>query len=288
MTSGPSVALALGGGGARGLAHIHVIETMDELGVRPTAIAGSSIGAMMGAAMASGMSGRDIRDYAKSLLTSKAEVASRVWRAQKASITELFQGGVQLGRLNAERILREFLPERIPASFEELQIPLKVTGTDYYGHKLAVFDSGDLVSAVAASVALPAVFQPVVRDGMMLVDGGMYNPVPYDLLDGTADIVVAVDVVGVPSGASGKAPSTLEVLFGTSQLMMQSIIETKLQVSRPDILLRPPVGHIRVLDFLRMETIMLETVSVKDELKRALDKAISARISGQLADGGAA
>jgi len=288
MTSGPSVALALGGGGARGLAHIHVIETLDELGVRPTAIAGSSIGAMMGAAMASGMTGRDIRDYARSLLTSKAEVASRVWRAQKASITELFQGGVQLGRLNAERILREFLPERIPASFEELQIPLKVTGTDYYGHKLAVFNSGDLVSAVAASVALPAVFQPVVRDGMMLVDGGMYNPVPYDLLDGTADIVVAVDVVGVPSGAGGKAPSTLEVLFGTSQLMMQSIIQTKLQISRPDILLRPPVGHIRVLDFLRMETIMLETVSVKDELKRALDKAISARISGQLADGGAA
>jgi len=288
MTSGPSVALALGGGGARGLAHIHVIETLDELGVRPTAIAGSSIGAMMGAAMASGMSGRDIRDYARSLLTSKAEVASRVWRAQKASITELFQGGVQLGRLNAERILREFLPERIPASFAELQIPLQVTGTDYYGHKLAVFNSGDLVSAVAASVALPAVFQPVVRDGMTLVDGGMYNPVPYDLLDGTADIVVAVDVVGVPSGAGGRAPSTLEVLFGTSQLMMQSIIETKLQISRPDILLRPPVGHIRVLDFLRMETIMLETVSVKDELKRALDKAISARISGQLSDGGAA
>jgi len=284
MTSGPSIALALGGGGARGLAHIHVIETLDELGLKPTAISGSSIGAMMGAAMASGMTGREIRDHAASILSSKTEVAARVWRAQKSSLAELFQGGMQLGRLNAERILREFLPEQIPPTFEELQIPLHVTGTDFFGHKLAVFNSGDLVSAVAASIALPAVFQPVHRDGMMLVDGGMFNPVPYDILQGTADIVIAVDVVGAPSSASRKPPSTLEVLFGTSQLMMQSIIEAKLQICKPDILLRPAVGHFNVMDFLRLETIMLQTASVKDELKRALDQVMTRALSGRLKD----
>lgn len=279
MTSTPSVALALGGGGARGLAHIHVIEALDELGIRPVAISGSSIGAIMGAGVASGMSGCEIREYATGLLSSKTEVASRIWRAQPMKLTKVFEGGFHLGGFSAEAVLREFLPEAVPATFEELEIPLHVTGTDFYGHKLAVFNSGDLVSAIAGSVALPAVFRPVQREGMTLIDGGLYNPVPYDVLTGMADIVVAVDVVGVPGPATQEAPSTMEVLFGTSQLMMHSIIEMKLQSSQPDIFLRPAVGHFRVLDFLRMETIMQQTAAIKDELKRKLDAAFAAKIA---------
>lgn len=278
--SGPSVALAFGGGGARGLAHIHVIEALNELGIRPVAISGSSIGAIMGAAMASGMSGYDIRDYASELLSSKTEVASRVWRAQRMNFTALMENGLQFGRLNAERVLKEFLPAAIPQYFEALKIPLYVTGTDFYGHKQAVFSSGELISAIGASIALPAVFQPVYRDGMTLIDGGIYNPVPYDLLKGLADIVVAVDVVGVPCSNGGKAPTTIELLFGTTQLMMQSAIEMRLQNDRPDIFLRPEVGRFRVLDFLKMETIMLETAAIKDELKRNLDAAITAKMAG--------
>lgn len=274
----PSVAVAFGGGGARGLAHIHVIEALDELGIRPVAISGSSIGAIMGAAMASGMSGQDIRDYATSLLSSKAEVASRIWRAQR-SFGELLEGGLHFGRFNAERILKEFLPEHVPSDFEDLKIPLHVTGTDYYGHKLAVFDSGDLVSAIASSIALPAVFEPVERDGMTLIDGGICNPLPYDVLKGKADIVVAIDVVGFPCLNAGKAPSTIELLFGTSQLMMQSILKMQLQISEPDILLRPPVGRFRVLDFLKIETIMQETAFLKEELKQRLDAVFSAKMS---------
>lgn len=279
MTSTPSVAVAFGGGGARGLAHIHVIEAFDELGLKPVAISGSSIGAIMGAAMASGMKGREIHDYAGALLSSKAEVASRVWRAQRSNFADLVEGGLQMRRFNAERILSAFLPDAVPATFEELQIPLHVTGTDFYGHELAVFTSGDLVSAVAASMALPALFHPVRRDGMTLIDGGVYNPVPYDILEGMADIVVAIDVVGVP-GDMQRPPSSLEMLYGTVQLMMHSIIEMKLQNGRPDIFLRPVVGHFRVLDFLKMETIMLETASLKDDLKRGLDAAISAKMAG--------
>ena len=77
-----------------------------------------------------------------------------------------------------------FLPaaRAMPATFADLKIPLRVTATDYYGHSLAVFDSGDLPSALAASAAIPAVFRPVQRDGKLLVDGGIYNPVPFDLL----------------------------------------------------------------------------------------------------------
>jgi NTE family protein len=279
MTSTPSVALALGGGGARGLAHIHVIETLDELGITPVAISGSSIGAIMGAAVAAGMTGGEIRDYAAQLLSSKAEVASRVWRAQPMKLAKLMDNGFHLGGFNAEAILHEFLPGDIPETFAQLRIPLHVTGTDFYGHKLAVLNSGDLVSAIAGSIALPAVFRPVQREGITLIDGGLYNPVPYDVLEGMADIIVAVDVVGVPGPSNRAMPTTMEVLFGTSQLMMHSIMEMKLQSSQPDILLRPTVGQFRVLDFLRMETIMQQTAPIRDELKRELDAAFAARMA---------
>jgi len=190
----PTFGIAFGGGGARGLAHIHVIEALDELGIRPVAIAGSSIGALMGAGMASGMTGREIHDYARSILGTRAEVASRMWKARPGSFAEAVQGGLHVSQFNVERILKAFLPEAVPERFEDLKIPLKVTATDYFGHKLAVFDSGDLPSALAASAAIPAVFRPVTRDGRMLIDGGIYNPVPFDLIEHDADIVVAVDV----------------------------------------------------------------------------------------------
>src|SRR5690606_9967025 len=107
------------------------------------------------------------------------------------------------------------------------------------------------------------------------------NPVPYDVLRGMADIVVAIDVVGFPCLNSGKAPSTVELLFGTTQLMMQSIIEMQLQISQPDILLRPPVGRFRVLDFLKLETILRETASLKEEFKQKLDVAFSLEMAGR-------
>ena len=180
--SGPSFAVAFGGGGARGLAHIHVIEALDELGIRPTAIAGSSIGAIMGAGMAAGMTGKDIHAYAHSVLSRRAEVASRMWRARPGSIGEMVEGGFRVGQFNIERILKAFLPDAIPEDFAELKIPLKVTATDFFGHGLAVIESGDLYSALAASAAIPAVFRPVSRDGRLLIDGGIYNPVPFDLI----------------------------------------------------------------------------------------------------------
>ena len=121
--AGPSFAVAFGGGGARGLAHIHVIEALDELGIRPVAIAGSSIGAIMGAGMAAGMTGKDIHDYARSVLSRRAEVASRMWRARPGSIGEMVEGGFRVGQFNIERILKAFLPEAIPEDLRRAEDP---------------------------------------------------------------------------------------------------------------------------------------------------------------------
>lgn len=272
----PTFGIAFGGGGARGLAHIHVIEALDELGIRPVAIAGSSIGALMGAGMAAGMTGREIHDYARSILGTRAQVASRMWKARPGSFAEAVQGGLRVSQFNVERILKAFLPEAVPDRFENLKIPLKVTATDYFGHELAVFDSGDLPSALAASAAIPAVFRPVMRDGRMLIDGGIYNPVPFDLIEHDADIIIAIDVVGAPTEPESKWPSSVDLMFGATQLMMQSIIANKLMQCRPDILIRPPVSRFRVLDFLKIDAVMAETAAVKDEVKRAVEEALTA------------
>ena len=275
---GPTFGVAFGGGGARGLAHIHVMEALDELGIRPVAIAGSSIGAIMGAGMAAGMSGRDVHDYARSILSRRSEVASRMWKARPKGFGAMMTDGFRVSQFNIERILDAFLPAAVPAHFDDLVIPLKVTATDFFGHRLAVFEEGDLRTALAASAAVPALFRPVRRDGRLLIDGGIYNPVPFDLIEEDADIIIAIDVVGSPSEVSGKRPKNFELVFGASQLMMQAIVAMKLKTKRPDIFIRPPVSRFRVLDFLKIEAVLAETASIKDELKRAVHLAVERKM----------
>jgi NTE family protein len=277
VPAGPTFAVAFGGGGARGLAHIQIIHALDELGIRPVAVAGSSIGALMGAGLAAGMSGRDIEDHARAMLSNRGAAMARMWRSRPRSVGEAMAGGVRLGQFDIGRILRAFLPDAVPASFEELSIPLQVTATDFYGHSEKVFSSGDLALALAASAALPALFRPVSHEGRLLIDGGIANPVPFDLLDGMADIVIAVDVVGAPVEAARGHPSSVELLIGASQSMMEAIIALKMRANRPHILLRPPVAHFGVLDFLKVERVLAATAPVRDELKRAIDAAVAAR-----------
>jgi NTE family protein len=272
----PTFAIAFGGGGARGLAHIHVIEALDELGIRPTAIAGTSIGAIMGAAVASGMTGKHIHDYARSILCRRAEVVGRMWSTRPDKLSQII-GGFKVTQFSIERVLHAFLPHQVPRTFDELAIPLEVTATDYFGHHAKVFAEGELRTALAASAAIPAVFAPVVLEGRTYIDGGMYNPVPFDLLHGKADIVIAVDVVGAPQETAGRKPTSVDLMFGATQLLMQSIIAHKMEQCPPDILLRPSVSRYRVLDFLKIDALLAETAPVKDELKRAVEAALKAK-----------
>lgn len=279
-TAEPTVAIAFGGGGARGLAHIHVIEALNELGIRPVAIAGSSIGAIMGAAMASGLSGADIRDHTLSTVGRRKEIVNRLWSLRPTTFAKAVTGGFRVGQFNLERILPAFLPEGIAADFADLKIPLKIMVTDYYGQTERVCQTGDLTQALAASSAIPAMFMPVRIDGRVMIDGGIYNPVPFDHLTGLADIVIGVDVVGGPDGDGETMPSRIDSLFGASQLMMQSIIAMKMKAHPPNILLRPEVSRFRVMDFLKAKEVLAVTADVKDQLKVALEAAFEAKRTG--------
>nr|WP_183925245.1 patatin-like phospholipase family protein [Rhizobium mongolense] len=274
----PTVAIAFGGGGARGLAHIHVIEALDELGIRPVAISGASIGAIMGVGMAAGMSGEAIREHALMTVGNKTAVVSRIWGLRPQTVRDAVAKGIRIGQFNLERILKAFLPAGLPDRFEDLPIPMNVITTDYYGQSEVIIGEGALFPALAASSSIPAVFMPVRLHGRVMIDGGISNPVPYECLMDIADIVIGVDVVGAPEGDGTHIPNRMESIFGSGQLMMQTAITLKLKLQPPHIFLRPAVGRTGVMDFLKAREVLAMSAGVKDELKRALDQEFEARL----------
>jgi NTE family protein len=268
----PEIALVLGGGGARGLAHVHVLEAFDDLGVKPAVIAGTSIGAVIGAGYAAGIPAAEIRNFALKTLGKGAEVMSRLWRLRPQSFSSAVMGGLpKIGDFNAQKVMRAFLPHQIPETFEELQIPLKLTATEFYTGALKVIETGGLYPAIAASAALPVIFKPEVIDDVVLMDGGLANPVPFDLVMGPGRKVIAVDVVGMPKRRRHEIPTRIDAAYGASQLMMQTIIRLKLEQCRPDVLIVPPVSDFRVMDFLRAEHILKATAEVREETRQALE-----------------
>lgn len=268
--SDPTFALALGGGGARGISHIAIIEALDELGIKPVAISGSSIGAIIGTARASGMSGKEIREYTFETVGNRGRLLNKLWSLGPATMRDKL-GGFRFGHFNLELILDALLPPHIPEDFADLDIPMRISVTDYYGQAEVVLEQGELRAAIAASASIPGLFMPVMINGRIMIDGGVFNPVPYEQLMDLADVVIGVDVVGAPEGDGTHPPSRLDSLFGASQLTMQASIALKLKLNPPHIFLRPSVNRFRVLDFFKARDILEEAEPVKEELKRAID-----------------
>ncbi len=276
MASDMQIGLALGGGGARGMAHILVCEAFDELGLKPAVIAGTSIGAIIGAGYASGISGREMREQAVAFYSQKREVLSRLWRVRPLGFKDVIRGRLLSAQFDPELIIDQFVPgsERFPETFEELQIRLKVIACDFYGWSETVIEQGPLKPAIAASIAIPSVFKPAPVDGRMQIDGGVFNPLPFDHVDET-DLVIACDVAGGPIGEPDVAPGLLETVIGAAQISMQAITAEKLKWHQPDILVRPDINGFFILDFFRTADILDLNEGLKDELKQRVDHAVN-------------
>jgi NTE family protein len=276
MSGAPAIGLALGGGSARGLAHIPVLEAFDELGLRPATIAGTSAGAIMGAAYASGLSAAEIRAHAEELLAKRSVIAKRIAKS--------YEGLVNLWSPRAPSVvdgvtLYELLmPESMRCDFHSLKIPLTVVATDYYAMEEVRIEHGPVIPAVAASCTLPTVFRPVVLGGRVLVDGGFVNPIPFDIVRPKVDITIAVDVSGATRIDGDTAiPSPMEAWIGSFQILFRSVTREKLKTIAPDIFLHPEVGTFGAFDFMRFKEIFAASAPAKDELKRMLDSVISNR-----------
>jgi NTE family protein len=266
-----SFALALGGGGARGYAHIAVLEALDEMGVKPVAIAGASIGALIGAPYAAGLTGKEIRRHVIALAHNRGEVFRRLMAARAGGFADIWTAGLSGAPVvDAEKFCAQFLPPEVPDDFAALQIPLIVVTSDLYGRREKAITEGPLKPALAASMALPGLLRPVVLGDRVLIDGGATNPLPFDHLRGRADVVVAVDISGEPAEERRDLPNPWEALVITVLVMANAFIREKLKHSAPDLMIRPKVGTFRTLDFLQASAILRAAEPIKEEVKEKL------------------
>lgn len=273
----PELALVLGAGGARGLSHILVLEALDELGLKPARIAGCSIGAIIGAAYAAGLSGRDLRDHVTRTFRDRAKAIARLLDARIGKLGDLMRGLGNPVLIDGERLLDLFWPEAVPDRFEDLAIPFTAVATDYHSHAEVALTRGPLTPAVAASLAIPGLVRPVVVEGRVLIDGGAINPLPYDGLLAPGRIVLAVDASAPAMASEARMPRPLEAMIGGSQILMRSVVQRMIERRPPDILIRAGSGGFGGLDFFRTKAILAAAEPVKDEVKRRLSLALERR-----------
>jgi NTE family protein len=269
------IGLVLGGGGARGSAHVGALRALEERGHRVVALAGCSMGAMVGACYAAGMSPRRM-----------IELAASVRRR------DFLRPGEHGGLLGSEAI-GEFLAEQLPDDFEDLRIPLQVTTVDLQQGELVILNSGPLVPALLASSAIPGLLSPVLVDGRVMGDGGLLNNLPVDVIRTmTTQPVVAVDVAAPPNrelvledsrGFMERVRSiiewerrwlTIELFMKTFDIPQRVITEMRLSLQPPDLLVRPPLPlDLKLEDFNRFD----EGVRIGyDAAIRALETAVLA------------
>jgi NTE family protein len=266
----PRIALALGGGSARGLAHILMLEAFDELGLKPAVIAGTSIGAILGAAYASGLSAAEIRAGFEELFRSRSLFLRRLIGRARGNFSTLWSVR-RPGVLDNVTFFEMLLPDAMHCDFAALKIPFMAVAADFYAIEQVILDKGPLIPALAASSALPTLARPVQLEGRVLIDGGYVNPLPFDLVMDRADITVAIDVTGEPQRRpNSKLPRTFDALTGATQILFHSITREKLKSARPDILIRPRVGGFGTLDYFRAGDIFAASEPAKQEMKSAL------------------
>ncbi len=270
------IGLALGGGAARGLAHIPMLEVFDEMGIKPSIIAGCSIGALMGAAYASGIPAKDMRAHAEKLLANRLDAARYVFGAKQARLRDLLSlksfGSVQI---QGERLASLAFPDGVARRVEETQIPLRIITTDFERREERVISEGPMVAAVAASMAIPGLISGPKFDGRVHVDGGVTNPVPFEHVREECDIVVAIDVTGKPRPSGRVHASNMELAVGSMLIMFHQIAELRRALSPPDIYIEPPVHQFAAGDFFRASEMFEAASQAKDQLKRALELRIN-------------
>jgi len=270
------IGIALGAGGARGLSHISFLEVFEELGLHPSVISGSSIGAIIGSVYASGMPASDIKQAVSDIIFEKN---SKFWEIHKRNDflkmfnfidPEIKQGGL----IKGEKFVN-FLGDKLKTTkFDELKIPMKIAVTDFSSNLCTALDSGDLLSAIRASYAVPGLFSPVELDGKILIDGGVSNPLPYDLIIDDCDICIAIDVSANKSKLFESVPAAYEVLFSGFSMMQRSIIVEKLKNGKPDIYIDTEIQNVRIHEFTKVNSIYSQVEKKKEELKFKLDELV--------------
>lgn len=294
----PVIGLALGGGAARGWSHIGVILALREAGIEPDVVAGTSIGALVGAAYVAGRID-DLKDWVESL----------TWQNVVGLLDVTMSGGI----IKGGKLLNFFRGHFEDTEIEKLSKPFGAVATDLSSGREVWLRTGSVIESVRASIALPGLFTPVMRNGVMLVDGGLVDPVPVSLCRALgADIVIAVDLnadligrrlrkrggpvtaatpVDPPATMFGRLqaglgawrsglwpdsgmPSVVDVVTTAINIMQVRITRSRLAGEPADVMVTPRLAHMALMDFHRaapaIEEGRLAAKSALPELERLI------------------
>lgn len=240
ISRNPLLGLALGGGGARGFAHIGVLKILEAEGIKPQLLAGTSMGAVIAAMYAGGMSANEI----------EAEAMRMGSMSNLGNMVKLLDSDLaKLSHVVSNSAVQEYLSDLFNGKkdFSELQIPLAVAAVDVMHARDVVLQEGNLPEAVSASMALPGIIEPLQKDGMFLVDGGSLNNVPADLVDSMgAEVVVAIDVspdvTNMEFWKEQHMPGIAVANWRTNAIMVSNFTAAKLRKARTDLIIRPDIG----------------------------------------------
>ena len=255
----PKLGLALGGGAARGFAHIGVIQVLEENGIKPDLVVGTSAGSLVAAFYASGKTGAQLQWLADTM--------------DESQLTDWTIPFMSRGMLRGEALGRYVNSQLNGAKIEDLKMPLGIVATDLQTGDGILFRRGDIATAVRASSAVPSVFEPVRIGNKDYVDGGLVSPVPVrSARQMGADIVIAVDISSRPEDA--KTSDMLKVLLQTFSIMGKSI--SQLEMAQAEVVVRPALPDVGSAEFTaRQKSIEAGRAAMKlalPALKAALAK----------------
>lgn len=228
----PKLGLALGGGAARGFAHVGVIQVLEEAGIKPDLVVGTSAGSLVAALYASGKTPAELSQVSQTM--------------EEATFADWQLPGLSRGMIKGEALARYVNAQVRNQTIDKMPIPLGIVATDLRTGDPVLFRRGDTGMGVRASSAVPAVFQPVSMGGREYVDGGLVSPVPVRFVkEMGAEVIVAVDISSPPEGAATEG--SLQILMQTFSIMGKSINHFELQGA--DVVVRPALQGVASSDF---------------------------------------
>jgi NTE family protein len=292
------VAFALSGGGSKGIAQIGCLKVLEEEGIRPELITGTSIGSILGGLYSIGYSIEDLENLAGELdweYYFNDELERIHYPVEERFATDRYQVGFPIkdgkivlptGFVKGQKISLLLSRLTIPAhgitNFDEFEIPFRAIATDFETGQAVVYGSGDLADALRASMSIPSVFEPCAIDGKLLIDGGVARNLPVeDALEMGAETVIGIDI-GAPLYKKEQLASVLDILDQTSSFR---VVESNLkQAELADIIIRPNVADISALSFDQNDTLMARgqraAIKMLPEIQRLITNPVSSERGG--------
>ncbi len=259
------IGLVLGSGGAKGIAHIAFLKVLDELNIKPSIISGSSIGSFIGALYASGLSAEKMQEVILDMNLKKlTKLLDPNWKKKT-------------GLIKGTKIMDFFKQHAKTDSFSRLKIPTKIVATDLWKQKSVVFEKGKLSDAVRASISIPGIFKPAELNGKILIDGGITNPLPCNIVKKHCDYLIAIDVVSgyLPKRPLQRQTNLFSNLMATFDIMQAQLIGQQLKETEPDMYLCPKMQKVGLLEFYKgrkiLEKVEKDAKNFKKHLKKELN-----------------